>query len=269
MMWQRLALGLSRAALPMLAGCAFLFGSTTPTQPAHAEPAPVVAAAASLRHALDDIATAFEQQTGRQVRLTYGATRSLTHQIENGAPYELFLAADTESVKRLADKSLTDGEASVFARGRIVIMAIKGSPVSVDSDLIGLADALGSGKVDYVSIANPEVAPYGRAAQEALQKAGLWESLKKRLVIGENVGQATQFATTGAAQAGIIARSLAVSSNIGPRLSIALVPEDWHQPINHSMALLKGAGQTARAFAAFLKSDPGREILERTGLFAP
>ena len=266
---QRLALGLSRPALPMLAGCAFLFGATTLTQTAHAETAPVVVAAASLRYALDDIATAFEQQTGRQVRLTYGATRSLTHQIEKGAPYELLLAADTESVNRLAEKSLTDGEAYIFARGRIVLVAAGGSPVSVDSELTGLADALGLGEVDYVAVANPEVAPYGRAAQEALQKAGLWESLSKRLVIGENVGQAAQFATTGAAQAGIIARSLAVSSKVGPRVSVALISEDWHQPINHSMALLKGAGKTTRAFAAFLKSEPARAILERNGLSAP
>ncbi|MGI9404299.1 MAG: molybdate ABC transporter substrate-binding protein [Hyphomicrobium sp.] len=269
MMPQRLLLVCSRHALPMLAACALLFVSSTLTQQARAESAPIVAAAASLRYALDDIAAAFEQKTGKRVRLTYGATRSLMHQIENGAPYELFLAADAESVRRLADKRRTEGEPSVFARGRIALVVPRGSSVFVDGELAGLADAIGAGNVDHVAIANPEVAPYGRAAQEALQQAGLWEDLAPRLVRGENVGQAAQFATTGAAQAGLIAHSMAVSPGVASRMSVALIPEDWHQPIIHSMAILKGAGDTARAFAAFLKSEQARAILERNGFSAP
>jgi len=253
----------------MMAGCALLVAASTLTQQVRAETAPVVAAAASLRYALDDIATAFEQQTGKRVRLTYGATRSLMHQIENGAPYELFLAADEESVRRLAGNRRTEGVASVFARGRIALVAPRGSSVSVDGELAGLANALGAGNVYHVAIANPELAPYGRAAQEALQKAGLWEDLMPHLVIGENVGQATQFATTGAAQAGLIAHSLAVSREVAPRVRVALIPEGWHQPIIHSMALLKGAGETARAFAAFLESEQARAIVERNGFAAP
>ena len=266
---QRLALGCSRRTLPMLAACALLFVSGTLTQQVRAETVPVVAAAASLRYALDDIAAAFEQQTHQHVRFTYAATRSLMHQIENGAPYELFLAADEESVRRLADKGRTQGAPSVLARGRIALVAPSGSPVSVDGELAGLADALAAGNVDHVAIANPEVAPYGRAAREVLQKAGLWDDLTARLVSGENVGQAAQFATTGAAQAGLIAYSLAVSSEVAPRVTVALIREDWHHPINHGMALLKGAGETARAFAAFLKSEQARAILERSGFAAP
>jgi molybdate transport system substrate-binding protein len=266
---QQMILSFGPRTLPMLAACALLFAFGSLSRQVRAETAPVVAAAASLRYAMDEIAAAFERQTGQRVRLTYGATRSLMHQIENGAPYELFLAADEESMGRLADKKRTEGAPSVFARGRIALVAPIGSPVAVDGELAGLADALAAGNVDHVAIANPEIAPYGRAAREALQKAGVWEDLSPRLVIGENVGQAAQFATTGFAQAGLIAHSLAVSSKIAPRVTVALIPEDWHQPINHGMALLKGAGETARAFAAFIKSEQARAILERNGISAP
>jgi len=252
-----------------MVACAFIFVAGVLSEDVRAETVPVVAAAASLRYTLDDIATAFEQETGQRVRLTYGATRSVMHQIENGAPYELFLAADTESVQRLAGKGRTEGPPYVFAHGRVALVAPTESSVSVDGTLTGLARALGSGEVDHVAIANPEVAPYGRAAQEALQKAGLWHNLSSYLVRGENVGQAAQFATTGAAQAGLIAYSLALAPEVAPLVAVALIPEDWHQPINHSMGLLRGAGTTARAFAAFLKSEQARVILERDGFSAP
>ncbi|MCP4780272.1 MAG: molybdate ABC transporter substrate-binding protein [Hyphomicrobium sp.] len=266
---QQLTLSYSQRVLAMLAMCALLMASGTLTRQVHAESIPVVAAAASMRYAMDDIAATFERRTGQRVRFTYGATRSLMHQIENGAPYELFLAADEESVWRLADKKRTEGTPSVFARGRIAIVAPSGSPVSVDGELTGLTEALAAGDVDHVAIANPEVAPYGRAAREVLQKAGIWEDLGSRLIIGENVGQAAQFVTTGAAQAGIIAYSLVASSKIASLVTVALIPEDWHQPINHSMTLLNGAGETARALAAFLKSEQARAILERNGLSVP
>jgi molybdate transport system substrate-binding protein len=265
---QRRALGFRQRTLPTMAAFALILVASTLTQQVRAETAPIVAAAASLRYALDDVAAAFEQETGQRVRFTFGATRSLMHQIENGAPYELFLAADEESVQQLAGKRRTEGAPSVFARGRIALVAPSGSPVSVDGELAGLANALAAGNVDHVAIANPEVAPYGRAAREVLQKAGLWKDLTPRLVSGENVGQAAQFATTGAAQAGLIAYSLAVSVRVAPQVSAALIPEEWHQPINHSMTLLNGAGETARAFAAFLKSEQARAILKRNGFSA-
>jgi molybdate transport system substrate-binding protein len=118
-------------------------------------------------------------------------------------------------------------------------------------------------------VANPEVAPYGRAARQALQTAGLWDKIEARLVLGENVGQAAQFATTGAAEAGIIANSLAVASDIAPKVTAALIPAAWHRPIDHGMALLQGAGDTARAFAAFVRGPEARAILERNGFSVP
>lgn len=266
---QQLLLTYSRLALPFLGACTLVLTSGLVTQKVRAETAPVVAAAASLRYALDDVAAAFQQETGKRVRLTYGATRSLMHQIENGAPFELFLAADAESTQWLAKNRRTESEPAAFAHGRLALVVPKGSSVSVDGELSGLADAFVGGKVTHVAIANPEIAPYGRAAQEALQKAGLWEDLATRLVRGENIGQAAQFATTGAVQAGLIAHSLALHSDVAARVRVALISEDWHGPIVHTMALLKGAGDTARTFAAFLKSEQARAILKRNGFAAP
>lgn len=236
---------------------------------AHAEEAPAVAAAASLRYALDDIAKRFETETGQSVRITYGATGNLVHQIENGAPFQMLLAADDESVKRLAGAGRTDGAPIIFARGQLTLVAPRGSPVTVDAELKGLKEALAGGKVVHFAIANPDVAPYGRAAREALQKSGLWSAIEPRLVIGENVGQAAQFASSGAAEAGLIAQSLAISAELAPNITAAVVRESWHEPIDHGMALIKGAGPTARAFSDFVRGPKGREVLQSNGFSVP
>ncbi len=116
----------------------------------------------------------------------------------------------------------------VFARGELSVAAPKGSPVAVDADLKGLKAALAAGKVKHVAIANPETAPYGRAAQETLTKAGLWEQVQPLLVIGENIGQTATFVSTGAAEVGFIAKSLAISKEIAPKIDSAVVPGAWH-----------------------------------------
>jgi molybdate transport system substrate-binding protein len=235
----------------------------------HAEEAPAVAAAASLRPALDEIAKRFATETGQSVRITYGATGSLVHQIENGAPFQILLAADEESVKKLAGAGHTDGAPIIFARGQLSLVAPKGSPVTVDAELNGLKEALAAGKVKHFAIANPDVAPYGRAAREALQKGGLWDQVQPLLVTGENVGQAAQFASSGAAEAGLIAQSLAISAELAPKITAAVVPESWHEPIDHGMALIKGAGPTARAFSDFVGGPKGREVLQSNGFSVP
>ena len=131
---------------------------------------PTVAAAASLRYALDEIAKRYEKETGKSVKITYGATGNLVHQIEAGAPFQALFAADDESVKKLAKAGKTDGEPVIFARGELSVAAPKGSPVAIDADLKGLKEALAAGKVKHVAIANPETAPYGRAAQRIAEE---------------------------------------------------------------------------------------------------
>ena len=255
-----------RSCLSVLAGVAL---AAFPAMRPHAADGPAVAAAVSLRYALDEIAAEFEKKTGVKPRITYGATGNLVQQIEKAAPFQVLFAADDESVKKLAAENLTEGAPSIFARGQISIVALKGSPVAVDGELKGLSEALAAGKVAHFAIANPDVAPYGRAAREALQKAGLWDKLASKLVLGENVGQAAQFATTGAAEAGIIAHPLAISAEMAPKITAALIPESWHQPIDHGMVVIKGAGEPARAFAEYVKGGEGRAILERNGFSVP
>ncbi len=250
----------------LLAGLAL---AACPAVPSHAEDGPAVAAAASLRYALDEIAAQYEKKTGQKPRITYGATGNLVQQIEKGAPFQVLFAADDASVKKLAAEALTEGAPSIFAHGQLSIVAPKGSPVAVDGELKGLGEALAAGKVAHVAIANPDVAPYGRAARAALQKAGLWDKLAGKIVLGENVGQAAQFATTGAAEAGIIAQSLAVSAEMAPKITAAVIPKSWHEPIDHGMALIRGAGEPARAFAAYVRSSEGRAVLERSGFSVP
>jgi molybdate transport system substrate-binding protein len=250
----------------LLAGLAL---AAFPAVQTRAEDGAVVAAAASLRYALDEIVAQYEKKTGQKPRITYGATGNLVQQIEKAAPFQMLFAADDQSVKKLAAENLTEGAPSIFARGQISIVAPKGSPVAVDGELQGLRDALVAGKVAHFAIANPDVAPYGRAAREALQKAGLWDKLAGKIVLGENVGQAAQFAMTGAAEAGIVAQSLAVSAEMAPKITSAAIPESWHEPIDHGMALIKGAGEPARAFAAYVRGSEGRAVLERSGFSVP
>ena len=236
---------------------------------AEATGTPTVAAAASLRYALDDIAKRFEKETGKSVKITYGATGSLVHQIEAGAPFQALFAADDASVKKLAKAGKTEGELIVFARGELSVAAPKGSPVAIDADLNGLKAALAAGKVKHVAIANPETAPYGRAAQETLTKAGLWDQVQPLLVIGENIGQAATFVSTGAAEVGFIAKSLAISKEIATKIHSAVVPGARHQPIDHGMAVIKDASPDAKAFADFVRGPQGREVLEASGFSVP
>jgi molybdate transport system substrate-binding protein len=240
-----------------------------PVPAARASEAPVIAAAASLRKALDEIAGAFEKETGRRVRVAYGATGSLVRQIEEGAPFELILAADEPGVARLSAAGRTEGMPSILVRGRLAVAAGKGSSVAVDESLEGLKGALAAGKVRHFAIANPDLAPYGRAAREVLQRAGLWEEIAPLLVVGENVARAAQFVSSAAAEAGLVALSLTVTPEFTAAATAAAVPEYWHKPITHGMALIKGAGETARAFQAYLKGGSARVIFERNGFAVP
>ena len=142
-------------------------------------------------------------------------------------------------------------------------------PSKVDGELADLKAALADGRLTKFAIANPEHAPYGRRAEEALRHAGLWDAIKDRLVYGENVAQAAQFATSGAAQGGIIAYSLALSPDVAKRGSYALIPEEWHQPLNQRMVLIKGAGATAQSFYDFMRGPRARAIMRRYGFVLP
>lgn len=259
-------MNLPRRAIVALMAALVLSPASAMAAPADVPP---VAAAADLNAALPEVAALFQRKTGRQVKLSFGASGNLTQQILNGAPYQLFLSADEAYVARLAGAGKTTDAGMLYAVGRIGIFQPKTSPIRADGQLKDLGAALRDGRLRKFAIANPEHAPYGRAAREALTKAGLWDAIRLRLVMGENVAQATQFATTGSAQGGIIPLSLAATPKVKAAGSFALIPADWHAPLRQRAVVLKGAGDTARAFYAFLQTSEAQAILGHYGFSRP
>jgi molybdate transport system substrate-binding protein len=234
-----------------------------------AEEPPVIAGAADLKFALEEVAAAFRRDTGGEVRLAFGSSGNFYRQIRQGAPFQMFLSADEQFALDLARKGFALDEGMLYAVGRIVVLVPHGSPLKADSTLADLRAALADGRVEKFAIANPEHAPYGRRAEEALRHAGLWEQIEDKLVLGENVAQAAQFATSGATQGGIVAYSLALSPEISELGSYALIPQDWHEPLRQRMVLLRGAGETARRFHAYVQEPAARAIFRRFGFVLP
>jgi len=234
-----------------------------------AERTPVVAAASDLNVALTEIAQQFARERGQKIELVFGSSGTLARQVRDGAPFELFLSADESFVEELAAAGLTRDAGTLYAIGRIVLFAPRGSPLVPSEGLDGLARLLASGRVSRFAIANPAHAPYGRAAEAALRKRGIWTDLQPRLVLGENVAQAAQFATTGTAVGGIIAHSLALAPNVARRGAFALLPEADHPPLRQRMVLLKRAGPVVERFHRYLQEPAARAVLERHGFTLP
>jgi len=230
---------------------------------------PVVAAAADLQFAVEALAARFAVETGLQVRLAFGSTGNFARQIRQGAPYQLFMAADEQFIFDLSRDGFTRDEGSLYAIGRIVVKVPTGSTLTADGTLETLRQALTAGRITRFAIANPEHAPYGRRAEEALRHAGLWEAIQPYLVLGENVAQAAQFALSGNAEGGIIAYSLALAPDVARRGTHDLIPEDRHEPLRQRMALLQGAGEVAEAFYGYIQSPAAREIMARFGFVVP
>lgn len=245
-----------------------LLSALAGVSPSMASDSPLVAVASGMQFAIREIAASFEQDTGIELRLTLGASGKLFRQIENNAPFELFISADDSLARKLEQAGRALTPRVVIARGRLAVFAANGSMLQVDSSLQGLGNALAANKLRKFAIANPAHAPYGQRAKEALQYAGLWERVKDKLVIGENVAQAAQFAISGAAQGGIVAHSLLLSDRTGGRGHYALLPESWHQPILHSMVMLENSDQTTMTFYRYLQSSKAQQILARYG-YAP
>ena len=238
-------------------------------RPAAATDAPLVAAASDLQFALEEIATAFSRDTGETVRLSFGSSGNFARQIRQGAPFQLYLSADEDYVDMLAKGGFTRDEGVLYGIGRIVLMTPHGSPLQPDGSLQALASALSDGRITRFAIANPEHAPYGKRAEEALRHVALWQDIQPHLVLGENVSQAAQFATSGNAAGGIIAYSLALSPQVAARGAFELIPEHWHSPLRQRMVLLKGAGPVAERFYAYLQQPGARQIFEQFGFAVP
>jgi molybdate transport system substrate-binding protein len=245
-----------------------VFGVAWPL-PSPAQKPPTIAAAANLNFALNEIADAFARARGTRVELVFGASGTLTRQIRDGAPFELFLAADEEFPNQLTAAGLTQDAGAVYAVGRLVIFAPKGSPLTVDDRLEGLARLAKAGGVSRFAIANPDVAPYGKAAEAVLRKHGLWNVIRPRLVLGDTIAQTTQFATTGNAVGGLIAYSLVLAPDFGDRGTYAVIPDSDYPALRQRMVLLKRASPTAKQFYEYILSDAARAIFRKHGYAVP
>lgn len=235
----------------------------------HAQGRPVVAAASDLKFALEAIARQFTAETRQRVDLVFGSSGSLSRQVIDGAPFELFMSADEAFVEKLHAAGLTRDAGVLYGVGRIVLFAPQGSALAVDERLDGLRTLLASGGVRRFAIANPEHAPYGRAAEAALRAKGLWQPIQPSLVLGENVTQAAQFATAGGAAGGILAYSLALTPAVGSLGRYVLLPESLHPALRQRMALLKRASPAAERFYHYLQGDAARAILRANGFAVP
>ena len=226
---------------------------------------PVIACAADLKFALEEIASHFQHDTNHEIKLVFGSSGNFYRQILQGAPFQMFMSADEDFVFKLAQAGQTLDRGDLYALGRIGIFVPQGSPLKPDGGLTDLAAALTDGRLRRFAIANPEHAPYGRRAEEALKHAGLWERIKSKLVLGENVSQAAQFATSDSAQGGIIAYSLARAPAVARLGQFALISDAWHEPLKQRMVLLKNAGNTAKEFYKYMRQPSARAIMRRYG----
>lgn len=250
--------------LPWLAVACAAQPASLPPPPADVSPAPLtVAAAADLQFAFTEIAALFEARTGQPVTLVFGSTGQLAQQIENGAPFDLLAAANIAFVEALRDQGLVFADSvALYAEGRIVLAVNRESGVAATS-----LDDLTNPMIQRIALANPEHAPYGMAAKEALTRAGVWAAVEPKLVYGENVRQTLQFIQTGDAQVGIVALSVADV----PEITWTLIDGDLHTPLRQSLAVVASSTQpdAARAFAAFINGPEGRPIMQRYGFVLP
>lgn len=230
---------------------------------------PIVAAASDLQFALPEIAEQFTADTGRSVRLNFGSSGNFRRQIAQGAPYELYLSADESYVEALHEGGHLEDAGVLYAIGRIVIAAPREREQLVDGSLVSLRTALDEGHLRRFAIANPEHAPYGVAAMQALQHAGQWQLIEPLLVYGENVSQAARYALSDDTDGGIIAYSLVRGGPLAEKAAYALIPEAAHDPLRQRMALVAGAGETARAFYEYLQQAPARAVLADFGFELP
>jgi molybdate transport system substrate-binding protein len=252
------------ASYPARSGC------VPPVAQATVNPCGTVTAAAAsdLTAAMNAIAADFEKATGCAVRLSMGSSGNFLTQIENGAPFDVFFSADIAYPKKLESEGLAaPGSTYLYAIGKIVLWTRKDSGVDISK---GFA-ALSAPNVRKISIANPQQAPYGRAAEEALRHAGVYDAVKDRLVLGENISQAAEFVESGNADAGIVALSLALSPAMKNQGRAWNIPENLYMPIEQGAVVLRAAGnpQGARQFLDYIKTPATAALLERYGFVLP
>ena len=228
-----------------------------------------VAAAADLNSVLPELAARYKKQTGVDLKLSFGSSGNLTTQIENGAPFDIFFSADEDYPKQLIDKGLAEKDSQYrYAVGSLVLWVP--NSVQLNPDALGIA-TLAATAVNKIAIANPQHAPYGRAAEAAIKHFGIYEQIKPKLVLGENVSQAAQFLESGNAQAGLIPLSHALSPAMKGKGQYWVVPAKTYPPLNQAVVILTRSKhkEAAQKFLTFLRTPEATSLLQHYGFTLP
>jgi molybdate transport system substrate-binding protein len=240
----------------------------TGVAPAPAADEITIAAAADLTFAFKDIAAQFQTQTGTVVKLSLGSSGNFFSQIQNGAPYDLFFSADLSYAKKLEAAGLIEpGSLYEYAIGKIVLWVPASSKLDVSKGLAVLTDPA----IRKIAIANPEHAPYGRAAKAAMQKEGVYDQVKDKIVLGENISQTAQFVQSGNADIGIVALSLALAPTMKDKGRYFEIPAGEYPAIEQAAVVLKSSKkkELAKKFISFLKQPATVELMQRYGFVVP
>jgi len=226
-----------------------------------------VAVAANMKDAFGEIASAFKATGKAEMRVVYGSSGNFTAQIMNGAPFNLFIAADERFPLELYKNGKTMNEGSVYAIGKLALIAKTSSGIELHDSKTEISKAIM--KANKIAIAKPELAPYGKAAMEYLKAEGLWDLAKDKLVYGDNIGLATTYVVTGAADIGFTALSLAKSPEVTKTTRFVLLSSKLYEPIQQRMVLIKGAPQEAQDLYQFMQGQQAKSILQKYGYTTP
>ncbi|NNE63185.1 MAG: molybdate ABC transporter substrate-binding protein [Gammaproteobacteria bacterium] len=237
--------------------------------PVQAVEAPRIAVASSLQFVIPALLEAFKIEAGFAPRISFGSSGNFRRQISQGAPFEMFMSADESYIDALASAQLTEDKGEVYALGQLALIGTASTNMALGADLSFLHDLIKNGDLRHFAIANPDHAPYGRAARETLVSLGLWETMQPYLIRGENASQALQFALSGSSQGGLVPYSLTFSPAVRASSDILKIDSAHHQPIRQRMVLLKNAGVQARQFYMFISGKSAQRILEAYGYQIP
>lgn len=227
-----------------------------------------VAAAADLQFAMQEVGTRFQQESGKTVKLIYGSSGNFAQQLQNGAPFDMFFSANLDYPKQLEAAGLTEpGTFYQYAIGKIVVWVPNDSKLDLSVGLKALLDPA----IKKIAIANPQHAPYGKAAVAALQKENIYDQVKDKFVLGENISQTASFVASGSADMGILALSLALSPNMKDKGRYAEVPAGDYPAIEQACVIMRSSKNKvlAQQFEKFIQSPPVKELFKKYGFAIP
>jgi len=228
---------------------------------------PAIAVAANMKDAFAEIVMAFKAPNKAEIKVVYGSSGNFTAQIMNGAPFSLLIAADEQFPLELYKNGKTVDEGAIYAIGKLALIAKISSGIQLRDSRADIAQAIG--KANKIAIAKPELAPYGRAAVQYLKAEGLWDLAKNKLVYADNIGLATTYVVTGAADLGLTALSLAKSPEVAKETSFLIIQPGSYEPIKQRMVVMKGAPPEALDLYRFMQGSQAKAILQKYGYITP